>query len=91
VWMNSTAAASFRQESSVAPASRAQATVSSGRSRLPPALIRWSASAGITDTGLCIRAEMIAFTPCMSEEASATRPSTEPAGRATAAFAASNT
>ena len=67
VWMNSTAAASFRQPSpSPPPGSRAPAMVSSGRSRLPPAAIRWSASAGITGTSLCIRSGISASTAAMS-------------------------
>jgi hypothetical protein len=55
VWMNSTAAASFRCPSFSVIASRAAATVNKGLSRLPPASIRCSASAGITGTGLSIR------------------------------------
>ena len=87
--MNSTAAASFRAASPPPPASLAAATVSSGRRRLPPALIRWSARAGITATGLCMRSMIRALTPAMSAAASAIRCSTEPSGRVMAAGAAS--
>ncbi len=89
VWMNSTAAASFRHASSLAPARRAEATVSSGRKRFPPAAIRWSAKAGITGTGLSMRSMISASTPAMSRAASSVNRSTEAAAGRAMAWAAS--
>src|SRR3712207_5057472 len=82
--LNSTAAASFHVPSPASPARRAAATVSSGRRRLPPAEIRWSASAGITGTGLSIRSTISASTAAMSGLAKSTSRSTDPLGRTTA-------
>jgi len=91
VWMNSTAVASFRNDSSEAPARRAAATVSSGRSRLPPAEMMCSPSAGMTGTSLVSRSPISASTFAMSGLASLISRSTEALEGASAALAASKT
>ena len=63
------------------PVARAAATVSSGRSRLPPAETRCSASLGMTGTSDCIRSRIRASTAAMSVSASRTRALTSPFGR----------
>src|SRR4051794_2068287 len=85
--MNSTAVASLMQASSPAPQMREPAMATSGRSRLPPAEIRWSASAGMVGAELAMRSVIRASTAAMSGAASRTRGSTSPLGRSRMAVA----
>ena len=71
------------------PPAAPAATVKRGRSRLPPAAIRCSASAGITGTGLSSRSAISPSTPPMSTWARRAKAATEPLGVVAMAWAAS--